>query len=174
MKLNRLETHDRYQHFIKDQSINIFKGVEECLKENQLSLAIQERSPYVYLFAHPRTADDGVNKRMLWQPRLSIPEAQENSYLFRAISKTDMIEVCWLLPPKATWDQFKKGNITESDLVSWSINQFKNRRFDLEAPHPDDMPEEKAREIMKAIVDERREDIRSRRVISKLETLLNG
>ena len=174
MKLNRLETHDRYQHFIKDQSINIFKGVEACLKENELSLAIQEKSPYVYLFAHPRTADDGVTKRMLWQPRLSIPEAQENSYLFRATSKTDIIEVRWLLPPKATWPQFKKGNITESDIVSWSINQYKNHITDLIAPHPDDMPEEQARAIMKSIIDERLDDIRSRKVVSKLEKLLNG
>src|SRR5579863_4273753 len=99
MKINRLETHDRYQHFIKDQSETIFQGAEKCLKENPLSIAIQEKSPYIYIWAHPRTAEDGVNKRMLWQPRLSIPEPQTNSYLFRATSKTDLIEVVWILPP---------------------------------------------------------------------------
>src|SRR6185503_3789607 len=98
MKLNVLETHDRLKHLIKDQSANVFQGAEDCLKKNPLSLSIQEKSPYVYLFAHPRTADDGVNKRLLWDPRLSIPEAQTNSYLFRAISHSDIIEVVWMLP----------------------------------------------------------------------------
>src|SRR5882672_2443569 len=115
MKINRLETHDRLMHFKKDQEANIFQGAEDCLKKNPLSLAIQDKSPYVYIFAHPRTADDGVNKRMLWDPRLSIPEPQTNSYLFRAISKTDIIEVIWMLPPVETWPQYKKGNITESN-----------------------------------------------------------
>ncbi len=174
MKLNRLETHDRYQHFIKDQSLNIFQGAEDCLKSNELSLAIQEKSPYVYLFAHPRTADNGVSKVMYWQPRLSVPEAQENSYLFRAISKTDNIEVCWLLPPKATWSQFRKGNVTESDIVSWSINMYKMRKPFLEKPHDDDMPEDQARAIMQSIVNERLEDIRSKKVISKTETTLKS
>src|SRR6185436_5338043 len=121
MKLNRLETHDRLQHFVKDQSQNIFLGAEQCLKDNPLSLAIQEKSPYVYLFAHPRTADDGVTKVMYWDPRLSIPEAQTNSYLFRAISKTDTIEVIWLIPPREMWPQYDMGKVTESNEVAWSI-----------------------------------------------------
>jgi hypothetical protein len=154
MKLNRLETHDRLQHFVKDQSINIFLGAEQCLKENRDSLAIQEKSPYVYLFAHPRTADDGVNKRMLWQPRLSIPSAQTNSYLFRAISHTDIIEVVWLIPPREMWKQYDKGNVTENNEIAWSIEMFKHKRSELEKPHPDDMSEEKAWLIFKAIRNE--------------------
>ena len=107
MKVNVLEAHDRLKHLIKDQSANIFQGAEDCLKKNPLSLAIQEKSPYLYIFAHPRTADDGVNKRLFWQPRLSIPESQSNSYLFRAISHTDLIEVVWMIPPKELWGQLK-------------------------------------------------------------------
>ena len=167
MKINRLETHDRLQHFVKDQSINIFQGAEDCLKKNPDSLAIQEKSPYVYLFAHPRTTDDGLNKRMLWQPRLSIPEAQTNSYLFRAISNTDIIEIVWLIPPKEMWKQYDKGLVTESNEVAWSIEMFKHKRKQLEKPHPDDMPEERARLILKAIVDEKLQDVRSKRVISE-------
>ena len=102
MKVDRLETHDRLLHFKKDQALNIAQGAEDCLKRNPLSLAIQSRSPYVYLFAHPRTADDGFTKRMLWQPRLTRPKAQTNSYLFRAQSNSDVIEVCWLLPPRVS------------------------------------------------------------------------
>src|SRR5215470_6737494 len=88
MKLNRLETHDRLQHFVQDQSKNIWQGADDCMKRNPLSLALQDRSPYIYIFAHPRTADDGVTKRMLWQPRLTKPQAQSNSYLFRAKSNS--------------------------------------------------------------------------------------
>lgn len=168
MKLNRLETHDRLLHLKKDQSTNIFQGAEDCLKKNPLSLAIQERSPYLYIFAHPRTADNGVDKRLLWQPRLSIPEPQTNSYLFRAISKTDLIEVCWILPPKEMWDQYKKGNVTESNWCLWSIGQFKENREHLKQPHPEDFSEEKAASIMKQIVDEKRQEIRTRKLIENL------
>jgi len=154
MKLNRLEAHDRLLYFKKDQDVNIFLGAEDCLKRNPLSLAIQEKSPYIYLFAHPRTADDGVTKKMFWQPRLGKPEAQTNSYLFRAQSKTDIIEVCWLIPPREMWPQYNIGNVTESDLVSWSVNQFRFKKEELEKPHPDDMPEERGKSILQGIINE--------------------
>lgn len=160
MKLNRLETHDRYQHFIKDQSVNIFLGAEECLKKNPLSLAIQEKCPYVYLFAHPRTADDGVTKRMLWQPRISKPSPQTNSYLFRAISNTDTLEIVWLIPPAEMWPQYAKKNVTESSLVCWSIDQYKSNRAQLALPHGDDLSEESAKMIMRKIIQEHIETLR--------------
>jgi hypothetical protein len=147
MKLNRLETHDRLKHFIKDQSQVIFQGADDCLKKNPLSLEIQQYSPYIYLFAHPRTHDDGVSKRLLWQPRLTKPKAQTNSYLFRGKSNTDLVEICWLLPPHETWSQYKKGNVTENDLVLWSINQFINNKKDLESPEHDDLSDDAIRAI---------------------------
>lgn len=152
MKINRLETHDRYQHLIQDQGLNIFQGAEDCLKRNELSLAIQEKCPYVYMYAHPRTADDGVTKRMIWQPRISKPKPQTNSYLFRAQSKTDIIEVCWLLPPREMWKQYRKGNIAESEVVLWSIGMFENNREGLELPHEDDISEENAKTIFRQIL----------------------
>jgi hypothetical protein len=163
MKISRLETHDRLQHFVKDQSANIFQGAEDCLKKNPDSLAIQEKAPYVYIFAHPRTDDDGVTKRMIWQPRLSIPEAQTNSYLFRALSHSDIIEVIWLLPPRELWSQYEKDKVTENNEVAWSIEMFKHRKKDLEKPHPDDMPEERGRLILKAIVDEKLQEVRNKK-----------
>jgi hypothetical protein len=103
MKIQRLETHDRLAHLQQDQSHIIAQGCEDCLKKNWLSLAFQARCHYVYIFAHPRTTDNGVNKRLLWQPRLSKPTAQTNSYLFGAQSNTDLIELCWLIPPRELW-----------------------------------------------------------------------
>ena len=160
MKVNIFEAHDRLLHFKKDQEINIFLGAEECIKKNPLSLAIQEKSPYVYIFAHARTDDDGVTKRMIWDPRLSIPKPQTNSYLFRATSNSDIVQVIWLLPPREMWGQYKEGNVTEGNEVSWSINQFINNRKELEKPHPDDMPEERAKLILKSIVDEKLQEVR--------------
>lgn len=148
MKIHRLDAHDRLEHLQKDQSHVIAKGCEDCLKKNSLSLAIQDRCHYVYIFAHPRTADDGVNKRLLWQPRLTKPKAQTNSYLFRATSKTDIVELCWFIPPRELWGQFKKGMVTESADVIWSIDQFTNNREKLEEPFPDDVTEERFKAIM--------------------------
>ena len=122
MKINRLETHDRLQHLQKDQSLNLSQGCEDCLKKNSLSLSLQHHSPYVYIFAHPRTTDDGVTKRMLWQPRLSRPSAQTNSYLFRAESHSDIVEVIWMIPPKELWDTYRKDNMMENGTILWSIN----------------------------------------------------
>jgi hypothetical protein len=164
MKINRLETHDRLQHFVKDQSANIFQGAEDCLKKNPYSLAIQEKSPYIYLFAHPRTDEDGTTKRMLWQPRLSIPSPQTNSYLFRAISKTDLIEVIWIIPPRELWDMYEKGKITENADIAWFINQFQFNRKKLKEPHPDDMPEEKSRIILRAVIFEKIQQSKAKQV----------
>ena len=158
MKLNRLETHDRLLHFKKDQTVNIAQGAEDCLKKNPLSLALQDSSPYVYLFAHPRTADDGVTKVMYWQPRLSRPTAQTNSYLFRAQSKTDIIEVCWLIPPRSMWKQYAVGQVTENKDVLWSIDQFKNNRAHLEAPLKDDLPDAVGAKIYHKVFTEMRQD----------------
>ena len=171
MKLNILETHDRLLHFKKDQSANVFQGAEDCLKKNPLSLQIQSKSPYVYIFAHPRTSDDGVKKRLLWQPRLTIPDAQTNSYLFRALSHTDIIEVCWILPPREMWSQYEMGKVTENNLALWSINKFKADKKVLERPHPNDMPEEKARLIMRSIVDEHLYTIRNDKMMKRLYDL---
>lgn len=151
MKIDRLETHDRLQHFIKDQTQNIWMGAEECMKSNSLSLQLQDKSPYIYIFAHPRTADDGVTKRMLWQPRLTKPKAQSNSYLFRAISKTDVVEVCWLIPAEELWHQYKRGNLTEHELVLWSINEYTINRKRLEHPEHDDLSDKKIKKIYQDI-----------------------
>lgn len=154
MKINRLETHDRLEHFINDQSQNIWQGADDCLKRNPDSLKLQEKSHYIYIFAHPRTMDDGVNKRLLWQPRLVKPKAQENSYLFRAQSNSDVIEICWLLPAKELWGQYDKGKVCESNWAAWSINQFNNNRAELEKPFEDDWTDEQAMNIFKGILKE--------------------
>ena len=161
MKVDRLETHDRYEHLIKDQMEAVSKGAEDCIKKNELSLAYQKRAPYIYIFGHPRTHDDGVTKRLLWQPRLSKPMAQTNSYLFRVKSNTDECEVCWIIPPREMWGQYTKEKVTGSEIVSWSIFQFNHNRVELERGFPDDVSEERFQFIMKDIAFELDEKKRS-------------
>lgn len=157
MKVNILDAHDRLKHLIEDQSAVIAQGASDCLLRNPLSLALQEKSPYIYIFAHPRTDDDGVTKRLIWQPRLGIPQPQTNSYLYRAISKTDLLEVCWQIPPREMWKQYEKGKVTESNWTAWSIHQFQFNRELLERPHPDDLPEETCKKILAQVIQEHRE-----------------
>jgi len=173
MKIERLETHDRLLHLHQDQSLNIAQGAEDCLKLNDLSIRLQSRSPYIYIFAHPRTADDGLNKRMIWQPRLSKPKAQTNSYLFRAISNTDQVEVCWLLPSREMWPQYKKGNITEHDIVNWSIHMFETKKSELEAAANGDLSEERSKHIYLDIANEIDQERRIRKIYSKPDSLVD-
>lgn len=151
MKINRLETHDRLEHFKKDQEISIWQGADGCMTKNPLSLALQEKSHYIYIFAHPRTDDDGFTKKMYWQPRLTKPEAQENSYLFRAISHTDILEIMWIIPPEDLWKQYQRGNITEEPTILWSINMFRFNKKELEQPEYDDLRDDKIRAIYQSL-----------------------
>lgn len=171
MKIHRLEAHDRLLHLKKDQSLNISQGAEDCLKKNNLSLALQEKSSYIYLFAHPRTADDGVTKKMYWQPRLTKPEPQTNSYLFRAKSHTDVMEVCWLLPPEEMWDAYKLGNVTQHEIVLWSIRYFKENKIGMKAAEPDDLSDEECRAIYRQVIDELRQDALRKRNMQAIEDI---
>ncbi len=164
MKVNILEAHDRLLHFKKDQENIINQGIEDCLKKNPDSLFYQSRSPYVYIFGHPRTDEDGVTKRMLWQPRLQKPEAQTNSYLVRAFSNTDMVEPIWFIPPAEQWSQYKAGNVTEDEFVNYSIQMFKSNRNKLEAKDPDDLSEERSRQIVMELIDIKRQKTMMNRV----------
>jgi len=172
MKVNILEAHDRLLHFKKDQEANIFQGAEDCLKKNPDSLFFQSRSSYVYIFAHPRTADDGITKRMLWQPRLWKPKAQTNSYLFRVKSHTDLIEICWMLPPEELWAQYHEGNVTEDDHVLWSINQYCYHRHKLEADEPDDLSDDQGKPIMQEWIRNKRMDRMMNRLYNQEDFIL--
>lgn len=152
MKVNVYEAHDRLLHFKKDQEANVFQGAEDCLKRNEDCLFYQDRSPYVYIFAHPRTHDNGADKRLLWQPRLEKPNAQTNSYLFRAQSHTDLIEAIWLIPPREMWPQYAKGKVTENDIAIYSIDMFINNRMVLEVKDFEDLPEERCKQILRELI----------------------
>lgn len=164
MKLNRLDTHDRLLHFKQDQALNIAQGAEDCLKKNPTSLKLQQYSNYIYIHGHPRTIDHGErtklfisglyesfdkvpSKKMLWQARLTRPKPDTNSYLFRATSNNDTLEICWLIPPRETWSQYQKGKMFESEPVLWSIDQFLNNPIILGRKREDDLSDDIAKNI---------------------------
>jgi hypothetical protein len=135
MKLNKLETHDRYKHFVKQDF-----SIAECCQD------IINKRPFgdhpFYIFAHARTEEDGVTKRIIWQPRLTKPAAQPNSMLFKAYPGSDNIKICWMIPDALLWSQFRKGNVTENSLAVWSINMFQFHKKKLEAKEEDDLPDD--------------------------------
>lgn len=151
MKVDILDAHDRLEHLKKNQSDNMIEGLEECRLKNPNAISMQEHFPYIYIFCHPRTAEDGATKRMLWQPRLMKPRPQTNSYCFRLISKTDLVEIIWMLPPRELWSQYESGNLLENENISVSIDNFLHHRKELAQPHQDDWTEDKIREKLKWI-----------------------
>lgn len=171
MKIKRTETHDRLLQF-KTQSDYISKGCQDCINSRPEEF---ENLPF-YIFAHKRTLemDERVSlfnqdihcsildpnyqrqylsmeqvpsARLIWAPRLLKPKAQTNSMLFRAYPPGDNIKIIWMIPEKELWEQYQKGKMLEDNIICESIHMFLHDREKLEAAEPDEISEEKAREI---------------------------
>lgn len=142
MKLNRLETHDRYLHFTK-QSFDIGECCQDLIKQRPFG------SHAFYIYAHTRTHEDGLSKRLIWQPRLTRPKPSTNSMLFKAYPVEDLVKVIWMIPSPELWPQFRKGNITENKTVLDSIAAFLHNRSSLEKNEPDDLTDEQIDKIYK-------------------------
>lgn len=132
MKIDKLETHDRYEHFTK-QSFDISECCQHLINQRPFG-----NYPF-YIFAHARTDDDGITKRLIWQPRLTKPKAQTNSMLFKAYPGTDEIKVIWMIPSRELWGQYEKGYVTENKTVKDSIHSFQFDRQSLEMKDADDL-----------------------------------
>jgi hypothetical protein len=140
MKINKLDAHDRYQHFTK-QSFDIAECCQDLINQSPFG-----EHPF-YIFAHTRTIgmderiamyqedfhrslvdlsykrkyngmEDVPEKVIIWQPRLTKPLAQSNSMLFKAYPGSDIIKVIWMLPAAELWGQYDKGLLTENKTVS--------------------------------------------------------
>lgn len=144
MKLNPIDVHDRYEHFTK-QSFDISECCQDLINQRPFG-----DYPF-YIFAHARTDDDGVTKRLIWQPRLTKPKAQTNSMLFKAYPGTDLIKVIWMIPTRELWGQYGKGLITENKTVSESIHDFQFNRNKLEQKEDDDISDEQVDLIYKEV-----------------------
>ncbi len=132
MKIDRLETHDRYEYFTKQNF-----DISECC-QNLIDQRPFGEYPF-YIWVHARTDDDGVTKRLIWQPRLTKPKASTNSMLFKAYPGTDVINVIWMIPDRELWPQYKKGNVTANQIIVNSIVAFRENRELLEQKEKDDL-----------------------------------
>lgn len=157
MKLNPHEVHDRLKHFTK-QDFSITECCQDLINQRPFG-----NYPF-YIFAHPRTSEDGVTKRLIWQPRLTKPKAQTNSMLFKAYPGSDTIKVIWIIPDRLLWKQFMLGFMTENKTVLDSIYAFENNRHALERSEPDDFDDAKINEIYKEIAGQARTDKMMNRV----------
>lgn len=140
MKINPLDAHDRLLDFSKKNF-----DISECVQD------IVNKRPFgnhaFYIFAHPRTDDDGVTKRLIWQPRLTKPQAQTNSMLFKAYPGTDLIKVIWMIPDRAMWAQYQKGKLTQNETICQSIQDFVHNRDKLEERELDDLTDDEIARI---------------------------
>lgn len=144
MKIDRLDAHDRFEYFTK-QSFDIGECCQDLINKRPFG-----DYPF-YIFAHARTDEDGVTKRLIWQPRLTKPKAQTNSMLFKAYPGTDVIKVIWMIPAPELWSQYAKGLMTQNKTVSESIEDFQHNRNKLEEKEDDDLSDEKIDAIYKEI-----------------------
>lgn len=99
---------------------------------------------------------DIPSARIIWQPRMTKPKAQENSMLFKGYPGTDMVKVIWIIPQRELWDQYMKGMMLESQIVVESIDKFQHDRSSLEAPEADDASDEEINNIYKNISNDSR------------------
>jgi len=165
MKVDRLETHDRWQHFLK-QDFDIGANCQRMIDQRPFG-------PYpFYIFVHKRTIgedervsifneefwkqisnpsytskykslEDVPSHRLIWQPRLTKPKAQPNSMLFKGYPGTNNVKIIWMLPDESTWEAYEKGKLTENKTVVESIVAYKTKRASLEAREEDDFDDEK-------------------------------
>lgn len=161
MKIQRIDAHDRFT-FFKQQDSQIAECCQSLINERPFG-----EHPF-YIFAHARTIgmderiklfmedvnrslldptyvrkyksiEDVPEKTIIWQPRLTKPKAQTNSMLFKGYPGTDNVKIIWIIPPKELWQQFNKGNMTESETIYQSIHDFQNNRGKLEEREDDDL-----------------------------------
>ncbi len=147
MKIDRLETHDRFKQY-QNQWDSIVQGCLDCIS----GVPEAFKGPF-YVFAHTRTVENDErsdlvlkwgyqkektpNVRLIWQPRITKPKAEPNSYLFLARKGSDEIQTIWILPKQELWDNFEPGKMMENEDIWTSILNYRFNRKRLEAPEPD-------------------------------------
>ena len=141
MKINVLDAHDRYESFTK-KNFYIANCLDNLIKQKPFG-----DYPF-YVFCHPRTDDDGVTKRYIYQPRLTKPKAQTNSALYKVKPGSDIIKVIWILPPREMWNDYQLGNVCENQEIEKYIHFFQFDRSELEKPEEEDPSPEKIQEIL--------------------------
>lgn len=147
MKIQEVKIFDAHDRFI-DVTKKQANDMEYML--NKITLEKPFGDHCFYIYAHKRTHDNGYDQRVVWQPRLTKPEAAPNSMLFRVDPKTPgEVKVVWILPEVHTWHLYKEGMMMESEIIGDSINTFLTDRKTLEMQEKDMPTPEQAQSIYK-------------------------
>jgi hypothetical protein len=167
-KLNTLETHDRLKFFTR-QNFDISITCQNIIDSDPF-----DGNPF-YIFAHKRSIEldekydlwasgqfanlaDLPSGRIIWQPRLTRPRPQENSMLFKAYPRTDLVKVIWMIPDRSLWDCYEKGKLTENEMIATSIYDFQHNREKLAMKEEDDLPDDVIDRIYEQISRKGKED----------------
>jgi len=180
MKINLLETHDRLLEFNR-QADYISKGCQNCIENRPPEFGFH---PF-YIWAHKRVKElderiadynkdiqrsivdisymrkyskleDVPTARLIWVPRLTKPKAEENSMLFKAYPPGDNIRVIWMIPDRALWGQYDKGDVIENQTVYDSIRDFLTNKEKLEIKEDDDLSDHIVDSIYKEIANNKK------------------
>ncbi len=176
MKLNRLDTHDRYQYFTS-QSNDIGACCQDLINQRPFG------DHAFYIFAHKRTL--GMDERfrlwssgqyksfeevpsatIVWQPRLTKPKAQENSMLFKGYPGTDNVKIIWIIPERELWQQYGKDKIGASEAISESIEDYKTNKEKLERREEDDLTDKQVNDIYNQIAREAKAKARKSEILT--------
>jgi hypothetical protein len=161
VKLNRLETHDRLEHF-KKQDFDISACCQDLINQRPFG------SYAFYIFVHARTLgldeklklftsgkyksmEEVPEKTLIWQPRLTRPKPQSNSMLFKAYPGSDVVKIMWMIPDRSLWEQYEKDKMTGDSVIYESIQTFKNNSRKLAEPESDDLNDEQIDSIYQSI-----------------------
>jgi hypothetical protein len=144
MKINILDAHDRLT-YIQKQNFSISECCQDMINQRPFG------NHAFYIFAHPRTDEDGITKRLIWQPRLTRPKAQTNSMLFKGYPGTDLVKVIWMIPDRCMWKQYEHGKLTQNKIISESIHDFQFNREKLEIKDDDDLQDYQIDDIYEQI-----------------------
>lgn len=172
MKIDRLETHDRLLEFKSDWE-HISQAIQDCIN----NVPDEIKFPF-YVYGHSRqigmderfslfiqgkykSMEEVPSERMIWMPRAYKPKAEPNTYLFRAIKGSDVIETMWILPKPELWEQFAPGKITHNEDIWTSIQNYKHRRKELEAPDSEDLTLHELNEFKRVIRDAAEQKLKS-------------
>lgn len=146
LTLNHLETHDRFLDFTQKHNDYISKGCQDCIDNRPEEFGNQ----CFYIFAHARTDDDGVTKRLIWSPRLTKPQAQSNSMLFKWYHP-DIIHIKWVIPAEELFSQFSPEKMTHNPTIWSSIVEFMKDQKRMSQREEDDASEEMVKIIYTSI-----------------------
>lgn len=179
VKINRLETHDRLQHFSR-QSGDIGICCQNLIDQrpfgnhafyifaHKRSLGMDERFQ-LWMTGRYKTFEEVPSMTIIWQPRLTKPKAQTNSMLFKAYPGKDEIKVIWMIPERELWTQYTKGQLVENKVICDSIHDFENDRAKLEAKELDDLTDDQVDKVYQEISRQAQIDKKKAKLLTSVE-----